>query len=149
MPGQLGMLGQQLGGGRQVGGIVAAVRQAGQPEEPVGQRLAIGRPLAWGPGAGGHDLDVAAQPGPAGEAVLAREDQLGGCERELAGGRRVGMPPRYPGQRGRLAAAHGALQLPRLVAELVQIRVLGKRGGRHRGLLSLCRPVRDAGRKEV
>src|SRR5487761_707804 len=33
-------------------------------------------------------------------------------------------------------------------SELVQIGVLGKRGGRHRSLLSLCRPVRDAGRKE-
>jgi hypothetical protein len=44
--------------------------------------------------------------------------------------------------------AHSALQFPGLGAELVKIRVLGERGGRHRSLLSLCRPIRDAGRKE-
>jgi|HubBroStandDraft_6_1064221.scaffolds.fasta_scaffold472588_2 hypothetical protein len=119
-----------------------------QPEEPVGQRLITGRWLAGGPGTGGHNLDVAAHPSPAGKAVLAGEDQLGGGQREPVGRRRAGMPPRHSGQRGRLAAAHGALQLPGLVAELVQVRVLGEQGDRHHSLLSLCRPVRDAGRKE-
>jgi hypothetical protein len=32
--------------------------------------------------------------------------------------------------------AHGPLQLPGLVAQLVEIGVLGERGGRHRSLLS-------------
>src|SRR6202453_4206028 len=142
------MLGQEPGGGLPVRGLIVAVGKADQPEEPVGQRFAVGWWLARGPGTGGHDLDVVPHPVPASETVLAGEDELGGGQREPAGRRRIRVPSRHPDQRGRLAAAHGALKLPGLVAKLVQIRVLGERGGRHRSLLSLCRPVRYAGRKE-
>ncbi len=80
--------------------------------------------------------------------MLARQDQLGCRQREGTGHPGFGVPPRNPGQRGRLAASNVALQLAGPFAELFEIRVLGQRGRRHRKLLSLYRPVRDAGRKE-
>ena len=57
--GKPGMLGEELGGPGTIRWFVLAVGQAGESEEPVGQRLVCRSRLAGGPGAGGHDLDVA------------------------------------------------------------------------------------------
>ena len=53
-----------------------------------------------------------------------------------------------PGERRRRSISNGALQLTGLGPRLVEVRVLGQRGRRHRNLLSLYRPARNAGGKE-
>jgi transcriptional regulator with XRE-family HTH domain len=94
---------------------------------------------------GGHDLDVAAQPLPAAESVLAGDDKLRGAERELACRGSVGIELGDHGQCVRVAGADRALQLTRQIAELAQVRVLREGHGRQSRPPFACQLVRVAG----
>jgi len=145
----LGNLWQEGAGSLLPGRIVLPVMQRGQPEELVGPLLwglqrSADLLAMWGPAVPVDELEMMHDPWPAGKAVAARDHQLGvgeGLDRmELAG------------QRDRIAVtgADSAQQALGLLAQVVQVRVVGKSSGRHRPASSLraCCPRRQA-RKEV
>src|SRR5581483_2991935 len=102
--------------------LVVLVVQAAETQELVGwafRRHPLGEaavPL--------DDLDVAAQPGPAREAVAPGHDQLGRAQREpggsLRGLRAGGVAGACFGERVRVALADRALEVSGLVAELLE-----------------------------
>ncbi|WP_173163865.1 hypothetical protein [Phytohabitans suffuscus] len=84
----------------------------------------------------GDGAQVSGQARPAGEPVLAGDDQLRGAERQGAGIRGRRVVAGQPGGGVRVAGPRGALQGTGLPAEAVQVGTLGHVQGRHGGLLS-------------
>jgi hypothetical protein len=66
---------------------------------------------------------MAMQPGPAAEAVSARDHQLGVGEPEAGRGLRMELADK--GERGPIATSDGALQVACLFPKLIEVRVLG------------------------
>ena len=123
---------------------VDVVGEAGEPEEVVGRIAAAGRIRV--PGQRVDPLDVADQPGPAGEAVETGQDELRGRQPEAPELRRCGnaggVVLGHERQGVRVAGPGGSLQVPGPVAQLAQVGVLGQGNGRHGGLLPhACGPL--------
>src|SRR5207344_2568491 len=82
------------------------------------------------------DLDVAAQADPAREVVAPGHDQLGGAQRERGGRGAVPGPVRGPGRMASgylgecvlIAAAYRALEVPGLMAQLLEAGLVGQVG---------------------
>jgi hypothetical protein len=86
----------------------------------------------------GHRFHVPREPGPAGEPVLAGDDQLRGAEPQGAGvaGNPAGMVAGQPLGGARVAGPGGPLQGTRLPAEAGEVGTGGHVQGGHNGLLS-------------
>lgn len=137
--GQTGMRSDQATGLRPARrSVLMAVRQARKAAEilrRVGHRR---RTEPRVPAVFGHRSQVPHEPGPAGEPVLAGNDQLRGAELQAA--RVVGHPIRVvagqPHNRAGVAGPNGPLQGTGLPAEAVNVGTVGHAQGRHNGLLS-------------
>jgi hypothetical protein len=149
-PGDLRVAQQDLVRLRPASWLVILVVQAGQAKELVGRlvRSAGHHPLRE-PAVPLDDLDVPAQPGPARQVVAPGHDQLGGTQREHGGRGLVRGPGRMTrgqlGERVLIAAAYRALQVPGLVAQLLEAGLAGQVG---HGRSFRAPAVRVASRKE-
>ena len=123
-----GLIGQQAGRLLPACWRVAAVTQAGQREELIGQAVGL-RHFVRNPPVVLDDFQVPLQPGPRGEAVVTGDYQLGaGQSHRIAA---AGMVGGDEVQGARYARPGQVPDVLGLLAELLQAGIVGERDGWH------------------
>jgi hypothetical protein len=132
--------------------VLAAVRQAGEAAELVRGIGHRNRTEPGFPAVFGHRCEISPEPRPAGEPVLAGDDQLRGGKRQATEVVRqpTGVVAGQPRDRAGVAGPEGSLEGTGLPTEAVKVGTVGHGQGRHDDLLSsACGPLRQAERRTM